>query len=70
MSKKVYCENCKYYNGFCNAPFNLIHEEISLKGTYSYRQMPNEINRYNNCRAFKRAWGRKFIRLIKRFIHR
>ena len=62
LSKKVYCENCKYYSFSlslpspyfycCASPFNkfIIKDFFSEKNIFSER--PEDLNKYNNCNMY------------------
>ena len=62
LSKKVYCENCKYYSFslslpfsyfyYCASPFNkfIIKDFKNEKNIFSER--PEDLNKYNNCNMY------------------
>ena len=57
--KKVFCKNCKYidmvqrtHNPVCRHPKNKFEEKITTfynEEIISYRRLPSELNKNNNC---------------------
>jgi hypothetical protein len=74
---RVYCEHCKYYYNKnsehfliyitekphqCGHPDNLVKKDDPIRPRIICRQYADRINRYNNCRNYKRIWYKFWIK--------
>jgi hypothetical protein len=62
LSKKVYCENCKYYSYtfllfppyfyYCTSPFNKFINKDFKREKNIFSERPDDLNKYNNCNMY------------------
>jgi len=73
--KKVFCENCKYYNWYfiafdieldCAAPENLIKKCDWKSDWVEGLRKPNVINKNNNCKWYKSKLWVKIKSILKK----
>jgi hypothetical protein len=68
-----YCNNCKYFETFdteygggenCNFQGNIFYTKKNYRGDFHklYKRKPNEINKKNNCKGYKRKLWKLWVK--------
>ena len=68
MSKKVYCNDCRYdgAGGKCWHPNNFVVKDTPYRREGDYVEYMNDRNKNNDCKHFEPTW---FIRIVHRLFN-